>query len=62
MKLMFLNISANLVALSCVGVSGYLAVHNINGWGWFLFVAFCTTVAYKNTDKEDKSDEDSAQV
>jgi len=62
MKLIFLNISANLVALSCVGSAAYLAVHKIDGWGWFLFVAFCTTVAYKNTDKEDKSNEDSAQV
>lgn len=33
---------ANLCALICVIVAGYMAINNISGWGWFLFVAVLT--------------------
>ena len=39
MKYMLANLGVNLVALACVGVAGYLAVNDKNGWGWFLFIA-----------------------
>ena len=37
MKYILANIGVNLVALACVGVAGYLAINDKNGWGWFLF-------------------------
>lgn len=39
MKFMLANLGINLVALACIGVSAYLAIHDKQGWGWFLFVA-----------------------
>ena len=37
MKYILANIGVNLVALACVGVAGYLAINDKQGWGWFLF-------------------------
>ncbi len=28
-----------ILALALAGVSGYLATHSLDGWGWFLFAA-----------------------
>lgn len=39
MKLFLENISLNLFSLACVGFAGYLAFHDKQGWGYFLFVA-----------------------
>ena len=34
-----------LFPLLCVVIAGVLAVRDLNGWGWFLFVAFLCTGA-----------------
>jgi len=41
MKYFFANLGINLVALSCIGIGGYMAIQNKDGWGWFLFVGLC---------------------
>jgi hypothetical protein len=33
-------LAAALPSSICAAAAFYMAVHNIEGWGWFLFVAF----------------------
>ena len=40
MKSLLANLGVNLVALACVVAAGYLAAHDRDGWGWFLFIGF----------------------
>ena len=47
------NLGVNLVALAAVVVSGYLAVHDKDGWGWFLLVGLlCAGSATLSGKKE----------
>jgi hypothetical protein len=39
-KLLILFIIVNLPPILCVYFAGELAIHDLKGWGWFLFVAF----------------------
>lgn len=32
----------SLTSLVCAMVAGYLVIHSIEGWGWFLFAAIIT--------------------
>lgn len=52
MKYFFYNLSANLVALSCVSIAGYLVINGKEGWGWFLFIGLlCAgTVTFRNKE------------
>ena len=36
MKSIYAIIALNLVSMVCVGFAGYMAVHGIGNWGWFL--------------------------
>ena len=38
-------IAANLASIVCVAVSGTLAFHGREGWGWFLFGAVVLSAA-----------------
>lgn len=54
MKFILAIISSNLVSLACVGVAGYLAVNDKNGWGWFLFIALVCSGTVSLNSKADK--------
>ena len=34
------HIALGLISTTCIAISGYSAVNNIYGWGWFLFIGF----------------------
>jgi len=54
MKFVLANLGINLVALACIGVSGYLAVNGKDGWGWFLFAALlCAGSVSFGTEKDE---------
>jgi hypothetical protein len=55
MKVILANITGNLVSLLCVGSAVYLAAHDKDIWGWFLFAALLTSVSYSFSSK--KSDD-----
>jgi len=38
MKYLLANLGGNLVSMACIAGAIYLAVHDKEGWGWFLFV------------------------
>lgn len=38
---MFLMMTTIVPSLACVGIAGLLVLRNLDGWGWFLFVAIC---------------------
>ena len=40
MKHLIANIGVNMVAVVCVIIGGYMAIHGKDGWGWFLFIGF----------------------
>jgi hypothetical protein len=44
------SLLANLPSLACVIIAGYMAFHDKNGWGWFLFLA---VLLAKSIDHED---------
>jgi len=51
MKYLLANIGVNLAALACIGFAGYLAIHDMSGWGWFLFIgAICAGSAKIKTE------------
>lgn len=53
MKYIILFVLALMPATICVSVSGYLAIHGLSGWGWFLFVGLLlSSVSFSS--KEDK--------
>ena len=54
MKIALMNITANLVSLSCVGCAGYLVLKDKDGWGWFLLVALICQGAYRIGNKKDE--------
>ncbi len=55
MKYFLANLGVNLVALACVGAATYLAAHETDGWGWFLFSALLCAgaVTFTTDDKDD---------
>jgi len=42
MKININNILYKVMQISLVVTAGYLAMHNIDGWGWFLFIFLFT--------------------
>ncbi len=42
---------ANIPAIICCSISGYLVMHNTTGWGWFLFVGLLCSHSV-TTEKE----------
>lgn len=43
MSNVFLLIASNITSTTCVVGAIYMAIHDKQGWGWFLFVAaICT--------------------
>lgn len=38
---MLLMMMSIVPSLACVGIAGLLVLRNLDGWGWFLFVAIC---------------------
>jgi hypothetical protein len=58
MKLILLTIAANLVSLTAIAFAGYLALHDIAGWGWFLFIGACCMTSIKaSSNSNDLEDE-----
>lgn len=57
-QVLFLNFTSNVVAMMCAGFAGYLAIKQIEGWGWFLICAViaATTVQYKAHGTEVNTD------
>jgi len=55
MKYLLENLGVNLVALACVGVAGFLAVHEKSGWGWFLGSAMLCAALGAVTFQNDKT-------
>lgn len=37
MKTALVVSAINLFSITCALIAGYMAVHSITGWGWFLF-------------------------
>jgi len=54
MKLAFLTVASNLVALACVLFAGKLCLEGKEGWGWFLFIALLTSCWYRTGDKKNE--------
>lgn len=56
----FFFLLTNLSSLVCIIAAAYLAMNDIMGWGWFLFVALLMThyLNIKDTPTEDTGDED----
>lgn len=52
MKLALLAVALNMLSLSFLAVAGYLAAHDKNGWGWFLFAAIICAVSLKVRETE----------
>lgn len=52
MKYLLLTLSANLVALTCIAVTGCLAVQGKDDWGWFLIAGVICTCSMEFRDKE----------
>lgn len=50
MKYIFFKFISNLPSLACILLAGYLAINGVEGWGWFLFLAFLlfTTINIKD--------------
>lgn len=40
-----------LIPITLGGIAGYMAIHNIDGWGWFLFAAVISIPSIKKTFK-----------
>lgn len=38
---MLLMMMSIVPSLACVSIAGLLVLRNLDGWGWFLFVAIC---------------------
>lgn len=53
MKLALATLAANLVSISCVITAGALALHEKDGWGWFLFIGLCCTGSVNLKTKEE---------
>lgn len=45
---------ANLVAIACIGVAGYLALQSKEGWGWFLFVGLLCAGSVSSKSSKDE--------
>ncbi len=45
-------IACNSLPIACVASSCVLAVHGIEGWGWFLFIGFLTSHTFKISSSE----------
>lgn len=52
MKYLLANLGANLLAIVCVCVAGYMAINKINGWGWFLFIGLCCACSVNFKDSK----------
>lgn len=54
MKYLLANLGVNLASLACIGVAGYLAANDKNGWGWFLCIGLlCAgSVSFKGSKSE----------
>ena len=51
MKLFLTGIAVSLADLLLIGISGYLAIHDKYGWGWFLVAGLiCARVASGDCD------------
>lgn len=49
---MLVSFVANLAALTCIGIAGYLANQQKAGWGWFLCIGLlCTSSVTHKSDK-----------
>jgi hypothetical protein len=51
------NITVGLVSLGCMGAAAWMAIHDKQGWGWFLFVGMLcagaiTTSQRKNHEQD----------
>jgi hypothetical protein len=53
MKYVFLVLAINIFAITCASFAGYMAIHSIHGWGWFLFSAIISA-ATPSRIKEDE--------
>lgn len=49
-------ITANLVSLCSVSLAGFLAYHDKDGWGYFLFVAVLCAASVSYDKKKAKED------
>ena len=58
-NLVLFYLAANLASLGCVVGAYHLAMADLPGWGWFLFVAVCLSASPKikseATNKPDES-------
>lgn len=41
----------NLVPLSCIAVSAYMAIHGLGNWGWFFALAVIATHGATKVEK-----------
>lgn len=54
MRHVLMNLSANLVSLTCIAAAAYLLINDKNGWGWFLFVGMvCAGVMTSKSDNNE---------
>ena len=45
----------NFLSIVCVSAAAVLAFNKINGWGWFLLLAFCSAHVKRSNKDEPKS-------
>lgn len=56
MRHTIINISWILLIITTLCLSGYLAVNEKEGWGWFLFAAILFAVGFSYNDGDDDKD------
>ena len=57
MKYAITSIAANAVSIAAVSFAGCLALHDKEGWGWFLFIAVICAASVKFSSGKDDEDE-----
>lgn len=52
------TIIIGIVVLSCFSAGLYMAIHNIGGWGWFLFIGLICCSGFPSWSSGGEEDDD----
>lgn len=57
------TLMVGLAVLSCFGASFYMAIHAMEGWGWFLFIGLICCSRFPTwVDREDEEEEEDEEA
>jgi len=57
MKTALIISTLNLFSITCALIAGYMAIHGITGWGWFLISAVLSHCSISGVKEDKKNDE-----